>query len=121
MRNTAPVAGITGRSEHSEGTLITTDAAGSLLTTINQVNPIWVRFSLAESDLAKIPTGRLGGAGVVEVQLFLPDGKLLLHGRAEIVRHQLDAMPPGVGARFLDISYEAQELIDRLVAPDVQP
>ena len=41
---TAPVAGVSGRAEHSEGTLITTDAAGSLLTTINQVNPIWVRF-----------------------------------------------------------------------------
>ena len=70
----APVAGVTGRAEHSEGTLITTDAAGSLLTTINQVNPIWVRFSLSQSDLAKIPGGRLGGSGAVEVQLILPDG-----------------------------------------------
>ena len=57
----APVVGISGRAEHSEGSLITTDAAGSLLTTINQVNPIWVRFSLSESDLAKIPSGRLNG------------------------------------------------------------
>ena len=70
----APVAGVSGRAEHSEGTLITTDAAGSLLTTINQVNPIWVRFSLSQSDLAKIPGGRLGGAGAVDVQLILPDG-----------------------------------------------
>jgi membrane fusion protein, multidrug efflux system len=70
----APVAGVTGRSEHSEGTLISTDSAGSLLTTINQVNPIWVRFSLAQSDLAKIPGGRLGSAGQVDVQLMLPDG-----------------------------------------------
>ncbi len=70
----APLAGVTGRAERSVGTLITTDAAGSLLTTINQVNPIWVRFSLAESDLAKIPSGRLGGAGPVEVRLILPDG-----------------------------------------------
>jgi uncharacterized protein (TIGR02266 family) len=54
---------------------------------------------------------------VIDVELFLPDGKLLLHGRAEIVRHQLDTSPPGVGARFLDISYEAQELIDRLLEP----
>jgi membrane fusion protein, multidrug efflux system len=70
----APVAGVTGRAEHSEGTLITTDSAGSLLTTINQVNPIWVRFSLSQSDLAKIPGGRLGGNGVVDVQVILPDG-----------------------------------------------
>jgi membrane fusion protein, multidrug efflux system len=70
----APVAGVTGRAEHSEGTLITTDSAGSLLTTINQVNPIWVRFSLSQSDLAKIPGGRLGGNGAVDVQVILPDG-----------------------------------------------
>src|SRR5271167_4301077 len=56
---TAPVAGISGRAEHSIGTLITTDAAGSLLTTINQLTPVWVRFSLAEADLAKLPDGRL--------------------------------------------------------------
>ena len=71
---TAPVAGVTGRAEHSEGTLITADAAGSLLTTINQVNPIWVRFSLSESDLARIPSGRLGGSGAIDIALALPDG-----------------------------------------------
>lgn len=71
---TAPVAGFTGRAEHSEGTLITIDAAGSLLTTINQVNPIWVRFSLSESDLAKLPAGRMGSNSQVDVQLTLPDG-----------------------------------------------
>jgi membrane fusion protein (multidrug efflux system) len=71
---TAPVSGITGRAEHSEGTLITTDAAGSLLTTINQVDPIWVRFSVSESDLAKLPGGRLNRAAPIDVQLLLPDG-----------------------------------------------
>jgi membrane fusion protein (multidrug efflux system) len=71
---TAPVAGTTGRAEHSEGSFITADAAGGLLTTINQVNPIWVRFSLSESDLAKIPSGRLNGNGAVDVELILADG-----------------------------------------------
>jgi membrane fusion protein (multidrug efflux system) len=71
---TAQVGGVTGRSEHSEGTLITTDPGGSLLTTVSQVAPIWVRFSLAQSDLAKIPSGRLGGNGSIEVKLILPDG-----------------------------------------------
>jgi membrane fusion protein (multidrug efflux system) len=70
----APVAGITGRATHSVGTLITTDANGSLLTTINQLTPIWVRFSLAESDLAKIPGGRVGRDTPLEVQLVLGDG-----------------------------------------------
>jgi membrane fusion protein (multidrug efflux system) len=70
----APVAGISGRAEHSVGTLITTDAGGSLLTTINQLTPIWVRFSLAESDLAKIPGGRVAHGNPLEVQLVLGDG-----------------------------------------------
>jgi membrane fusion protein, multidrug efflux system len=73
---TAPVAGISGRAEHSIGTLITTDAAGSLLTTINQLTPIWVRFSLAEADLTKLPGGRVSRATPADVQLVLPDGAL---------------------------------------------
>jgi len=73
---TAPVAGISGRAEHSIGTLITTDAAGSLLTTVNELTPIWVRFSLAEADLAKLPGGRLSRAGPAEVQLVLADGSV---------------------------------------------
>ncbi|NBS57745.1 MAG: efflux RND transporter periplasmic adaptor subunit [Betaproteobacteria bacterium] len=41
---TAPVAGVSGRGARSEGSLISI-GADSLLTTINQVDPIWVRFS----------------------------------------------------------------------------
>lgn len=71
----APVSGITGRAEHSVGSLITTDANGSLLTKINQLSPIWVRFSLAESDLAKIPGGRVGrGGNPTDVQIAFGDG-----------------------------------------------
>jgi len=70
----APVAGITGRATHSVGTLITTDTNGSLLTTINQLSPIWVRFSLAESDLAKIPGGRVGRGTPLDVQVTFADG-----------------------------------------------
>ena len=69
----APVSGISGRAQRSVGSLITTDANGSLLTTINQVNPIWVRFSLAESDLAKLPGGKLARTGAV-VEIALADG-----------------------------------------------
>src|SRR5580765_8036477 len=68
-RVTAPLTGISGRAEHSIGTLITTDANGSLLTTINQVTPVWVRFSLAEADLAKLPDGRLNRATPVAMEL----------------------------------------------------
>jgi membrane fusion protein (multidrug efflux system) len=73
-RVNAPVAGISGRSTHSVGTLITTDTSGSLLTTINQLSPIWVRFSLAESDLAKIPGGRVGRGTPLDVRVLFADG-----------------------------------------------
>ena len=73
-RVNAPVAGISGRSTHSVGTLITTDTNGSLLTTINQLSPIWVRFSLAESDLAKIPGGRVGRDTPLDVKVLFADG-----------------------------------------------
>jgi membrane fusion protein (multidrug efflux system) len=88
----APVAGITGRAEHSIGTLITTDAGGSLLTTINQLTPVWVRFSLAETDLAKLPSGRVSRASPVVLELVLPDGSLHpLKGRLNFAATAIDA------------------------------
>lgn len=70
---TAPVAGTTGRAVRSDGNLITT--ADSLLTSIYQTNPIWVRFSLGESDLAKFPGGRLTQKDIKGVELVLPNGQ----------------------------------------------
>jgi membrane fusion protein, multidrug efflux system len=88
---TAPVAGISGRAEHSIGTLISTDAAGSLLTTINQLTPIWVRFSLAEADLAKLPGGRLSRLTNPEMQLVPPDGSLYsIKGRLNFTATAID-------------------------------
>jgi len=90
-RVVAPLAGITGRAEHSIGTLITTDANGSLLTTINQVTPVWVRFSLAEADLAKLPDGRLNRSTPVAIELLLPDGSPYpLKGRLNFAATAID-------------------------------
>jgi len=90
-RVVAPLPGITGRAEHSIGTLITTDANGSLLTSINQVSPVWVRFSLAEGDLAKLPDGRLNRATPVVMELLLPDGSQYpLKGRLNFAATAID-------------------------------
>ena len=70
-RVTAPVSGIAGRFQYSEGALV---AAGtSLLTTIVQVSPIWVRFSLSDSEL-KTLGGHLDANRATEVSLILADG-----------------------------------------------
>jgi len=63
-----------------------------LLTTINQLTPIWVRFSLAETDLAKLPGGRLSRATPVDVQLVFPDGSTYpTKGRLNFAATALDA------------------------------
>ena len=70
---TAPVAGTTGRAIKSDGNLIST--GDSLLTSIYQTNPIWVRFSLGESDLAKFPGGRVTAKDVKGVELVMANGQ----------------------------------------------
>jgi membrane fusion protein, multidrug efflux system len=67
----APISGISGRAQRSEGSLV----AGStdLLTTVTQVNPIWVRFSLAESDFERIRANAAGG----EVSIVRDDGSVV--------------------------------------------
>lgn len=72
---TAPVSGTTGRAAKSEGNLITA-GADSLLTSIYQSNPIWVRFSLGDSDLAKLAGGRVTSKNVSGVELILADGSV---------------------------------------------
>jgi len=87
---TAPVSGISGRAAKSEGSLIST-GADSLLTTVNQINPIWVRFSLSESDLAKLPGGRLARGAGTELKLALPDGSTYAgKGRLNFTATQID-------------------------------
>jgi membrane fusion protein (multidrug efflux system) len=88
---TAPVSGVAGRIARSEGSLVTAGQDSSLLTTINQVNPIWVRFSLSESDLAKLPDKRLDRLKSAEVRLALPDGSPYpLAGRLNFAATQID-------------------------------
>lgn len=69
----APVSGTTGRAAKSEGNLITA-GADSLLTSIYQSNPIWVRFSLGDSDLAKLSGGRVTNKNITSIELILADG-----------------------------------------------
>lgn len=70
---TAPVGGTTGRAVKSEGNLISA-GADSLLTSIYQSNPIWVSFSLGDSDLAKLAGGRVTADNVTGVEMILPNG-----------------------------------------------
>lgn len=73
---TAPVDGISGRSLRSEGNLILNTGDAGLLTSIYQINPIWVRFGLSSSDTAQLPSGRLDPKQNTSVALLLPNGQV---------------------------------------------
>ena len=67
---TAPIAGLTGRAEKSQGSLV--GPSDGLMTRMTQTDPIWVRFSFSESELARLRSGK---AGVVK--LLSAEGKPL--------------------------------------------
>ena len=85
---TAPIGGITGRALRSEGSLVTAANESALLTTMTQVNPIWVRFSLAESDYDRIR----GKERQARVQLVATDGSIAAdNGRLNFTGSTVDA------------------------------
>ena len=61
----APISGTTGTASKSDGALVS--ASDSLLTTIVQTNPMYVNFSVSESDLLRmtkqVSTGQLSVPG----------------------------------------------------------
>jgi membrane fusion protein, multidrug efflux system len=71
-RVTAPSSGIAGRFLYSEGALAAANT--SLLTTIVQISPIWVRFSLSESELQTLG-GQANTGNVQEITLILANGQ----------------------------------------------
>ncbi|MDR0527997.1 MAG: efflux RND transporter periplasmic adaptor subunit [Zoogloeaceae bacterium] len=87
----APVDGVTGRAEKSEGNLVSA-GADSLLTVIRQDDPIWARFSLSEGDVSKLPGKRLTPETVTGVELILPDGSVYpLPGKLNFMASNIDA------------------------------
>jgi membrane fusion protein, multidrug efflux system len=72
----AAIAGISGRTLQSVGTLVTPGADSSLLTTITRADPLWVRFALSEQEFAALrDTAQPASGRSPEVKLELADGK----------------------------------------------
>lgn len=70
---TAPISGIAGRAEKSEGSLVS--PSDGLLARLTQADPVWVRFSLSESELAT-----LRKSPAAAVSLVAADGRVLVGG-----------------------------------------
>ena len=68
----APISGITGSAARSEGSLVSAGSDTSLLTTLVQVDPIWVQFSLADAELSRVR----GAQRRAVVKLLNPDGSI---------------------------------------------
>jgi len=79
----APVSGVASRSLRSEGSLVS--GPDVLLTTVMQVNPMWVLFGVPDNDQARlqkeVQAGRLvlPKGGQFEVALMLADGSTYAH------------------------------------------
>ena len=103
-RVTAPVSGVAGRFQYSEGALV---AAGtSLLTTIIQTSPIWVRFSLSDSELATLG-GHANASNVSEVSLILPDGsEYPQKGKLNFTANEIN---PNLGTQELRATFENKD------------
>jgi membrane fusion protein (multidrug efflux system) len=77
----APIAGLSGRALHSEGSLVG-PGDDSLLTRIVQVRPIWVRFAMADQEFFELRrrTARrrveASPAEGLDVELVFADGTL---------------------------------------------
>lgn len=77
----APIGGIIGRSQVSEGTLVSGPAV--LLTSITQTDPALIRFGIADTDQMRwrqeVEAGRLvlPKGGAFDVEVVLADGTVL--------------------------------------------
>lgn len=71
----APIGGIAGRALHSQGSLVSAGTESSLLTTVTQTDPVWVRFALSASEYEAL-RARAGTAapGALSVVLLRKDG-----------------------------------------------
>jgi len=77
---TTPVTGLSSFARVQEGQYL--NGLGSLLTTVDQVDPIWVNFTLSENDMLKLRAEQASGqlnlpkADTYVVEVVLADGSL---------------------------------------------
>jgi len=76
----SPLNGLSSSANFREGALIVPGGTSGQLTTIVQIDPMWVNFGVGENEVLKIEAqkekGQLKGPGVskIEVDLILADG-----------------------------------------------
>ncbi|MBA8881015.1 efflux RND transporter periplasmic adaptor subunit [Phyllobacterium myrsinacearum] len=105
---TAPISGVTTREQVSEGSLIGTDAASSLLTSITQTDPVYINFSFTDTEAAEIrrllDERKAKGleANKLSVKLSFGDGTVYNHlGTIDFTSSSLDLETGTLGVRAI--------------------
>jgi len=95
----SPISGLASRSLPSEGSLVA--GPSQLLTTVVQIDPIWVNFGIPDNEQARLQkeseSGRLVLPKVFEVELRLADGST--YGRKGRVSFSDVRIVPTTGTR----------------------
>lgn len=137
---TAPISGITSLEAQSEGSLISTSGTSAILTTITQINPIYVMFSVSENELIAltnmVQTGKIKNprqGSDIYAKLELSDGSIYNEeGKINFITPNIDtttgtaklravfpnpnkAIRPG---QFLRLKLEGLERLNALVVPE---
>ncbi|MFT3897803.1 MAG: efflux RND transporter periplasmic adaptor subunit [Thermomonas sp.] len=90
----SPIEGRAGRQQVTEGALVGQGDA-TLLTTVDQIDPLYVDFSVSADELAAARRAS-DGSGSREVQVTLPDGSAYSHpGTLDFTA---DVVDPSTGA-----------------------
>ena len=102
---TAPIAGRASQQQVTEGALVGQGSA-TLLTTVDQIDPIYVYFSQAVGELDALRRAQAGGhvsleeANKAKVEILLPDGGAYAHpGTLDFSDTQVNAATGAVELR----------------------
>lgn len=92
----APVSGRAGKAQVTEGALVG-EGDTTLLTTVEQIDPLYANFSISVAALSEIQKLAQGGGNTArEVQVLLPDGSVYPH--PGVLDFSGDIVDPATGA-----------------------
>ena len=91
----APISGRAGKQQVTEGALVG-EGTATLLTTVDQIDPLYVNFTMSAAELDQIRRMQLDRSQAVSVQVLLPDGSV--YGERGTVDFSGDIVDPQTGA-----------------------
>ncbi|MCW0203276.1 MAG: efflux RND transporter periplasmic adaptor subunit [Rhodanobacter thiooxydans] len=98
----APIAGRAGQQQVTEGALVGADDVATLLTTVDQIDPMYVNFTMSVDSLEQMRRAQSSGnvtltePNKASVQITLPDGST--YGEPGVLDFSDIAVNPATGA-----------------------